>query len=156
MEVTTMARKIKTKRPPKLTIGWRETVFLPALDLTGFKAKIDTGARSTALHANNIAEITVDGAPWVEFLPDHDVLTGADICACPISAVREVTNTSGIPECRYFIKTPLRLGGREEEIELSLTDRSDMAFPMLVGRTALRQLRLLVDPSRSWLVSDKQ
>ncbi|WP_343081652.1 ATP-dependent zinc protease family protein [Ostreiculturibacter nitratireducens] len=139
----------------KLLIGWRETVFLPDLGLAGFKSKVDTGARTTALHANNISEIEIRGTPWVEFLPDHDVLQGTDICVCPVAAIREVTNTSGIPVRRYFIKTRLRIGEREAEIELSLSDRSDMTFPMIVGRTALRQLRLLVDPARSWLVSPK-
>lgn len=150
---------ITMKKPPRLTrlrIGWRETAFLPDIDLTGFRTKIDTGARSSALHANNISEIEINGTPWVEFVPDHDMLEGADIRACPIHAMREVTNTSGIPERRYFIRTRLRLGEREAEIELSLTDRSGMLFPMIVGRTALTQLGLVVDPSRSWLVSRKQ
>lgn len=134
-------------------IGWRESVSLPDLGLVSFRAKADTGARTTALHATNIACIEVNGQPWVEFLPDHNPLVSVNLSAAPIHHLRNITNTSGIPEKRFIIATRLRLGKREAQIEVSLTDRSDMRFPIIIGRTAMKQLRLTVDPSRSWLQS---
>lgn len=143
------------KKPKKLTIGWRETVSLPDLDLTSFQAKIDTGARTTALHATNIRQLEINGRMWVEFLPDHQVLDGSDLCAAPVLHRRSITNTSGTPEERFIITSHLTLGPRQARIEISLTDRSDMVFPVIIGRTGLRQLRMIVDPVRSWLLSQK-
>ncbi|PYG26397.1 ATP-dependent zinc protease family protein [Pelagimonas varians] len=143
------------KKPKKLVIGWRETVSLPDLDLTGFQAKIDTGARTTALHATNIRKLEINGRLWVEFLPDHQVLEGSDLCAAPVLHKRCITNTSGTPEERFIITSHIHLGARQARIEISLTDRTDMIFPIIVGRTGLRQLRMIVDPVRSWLQSEK-
>lgn len=143
------------KKPEKLVIGWRETVSLPDLGLPDFQAKIDTGARTTALHATNIKQVEINGQMWVEFLPDHQVLGGLDLCAAPVLHKRCITNTSGTPEERFIITSHLKLGSRQARIEISLTDRTDMIFPVIVGRTGLRQLRLIVDPVRSWLQSQK-
>lgn len=143
------------KRPPKLMIGWRETVSLTDLGLERFPAKIDSGARTTAIHASNIKLYEVNGEPWVEFTPDHAGLTNVDQCALPVHQRRSFTNTSGIAEERIVVISKLQIGERTERIEISLSDRADMKFPMIVGRTALRQLRLTVDPSRSWLQSPK-
>ena len=71
----------------------------------------------------------------------------------PILHTRRITNTSGIPEERFIIATTLRIGDRKGRIEVSLSDRSDMRYPIIIGRSALRLLRLTVDPSRSWLFS---
>ena len=139
----------------RLLAGWRETVSLPDLGLTGFKAKIDTGARTTALHATNITVREVDGHPWVEFLPDHDAFDRAEVCRMPVLHTRKITNTGGVPQERLIVATRLRIGGRTERIEVSLTDRSDMKFPIIIGRSALRLLRLNVNPSRSWLLTDR-
>lgn len=143
------------ERPPKQMIGWRETVSLPDLGLDQFPAKIDTGARTTAIHASGIKQYEINGEPWVEFMPDHAGLTIADLCALPVHQRRSITNTSGIAEDRFVVISAFRIGERTERIEISLSDRTDMKFPMIVGRTALRQLRLTVDPSRSWLQSPK-
>ncbi len=143
------------KRPPKQMIGWRETVSLPELGLTGFAAKIDTGARTTALHATDITINEHNGKSWVEFRPDHGRMDMAEACILPVLHFRPITNTGGIPEERIIVTTLLKIGAREERVEISLSDRADMKFPMIVGRTALRILRLTVDPSRSWLHSPK-
>lgn len=143
------------KRPSKLMIGWRETVSLPDLGLDAFPAKIDTGARTTAIHASDIKLYKIDGQTWVEFTPNHAGLTNVDQCRLPVHHKRKITNTSGVPEERVVAITELQIGERAERIEVSLSDRTDMRFPMIVGRTALRQLRLTVDPSRSWLQSTK-
>lgn len=136
-------------------IGWRETVSLPDLGLNPFPAKIDTGARTTAIHASDIRLYDIGGQIWVEFTPNHARLTHVDQCALPVHHIRSFTNTSGVPEERIVAITKLQIGERSERIEVSLSDRTDMRFPMIVGRTALRQLCLTVDPARSWLQSPK-
>lgn len=134
-----------------MMIGWRETASLPDLDLRRFRAKIDTGALTTALHATKITRLEVRGQQWVEFLPDHEVLEDVQHCVLPLLHTRQITNTSGVPEERFIVATTLQIGTRKGRIEVSLTDRSDMRFPIIIGRSALRLLRLTIDPSRSWL-----
>lgn len=139
----------------KLKIGWRETVSLPDLGINRFAAKFDTGALTTALHATNVVRFQRDGRPWVRFTPDHDALQAAEDCALPLLHTRSITNTSGVPEERFIVATTLRIADRAGRIEVSLTDRSDMKFPIIIGRSAMRLLRVTIDPSRSWLVSQK-
>lgn len=136
-----------------LTIGWREIVSLPDLGLMRFKAKIDTGARTTALHADHIRVEPRDGTDWVSFHPRHLGIARASRLSLPLHARRAVRNTSGVPEERYVVRTHLALADRLYLIELTLADRSDMAFPMIIGRTALRGHRILVDPGRSFLTT---
>lgn len=139
----------------KTMIGWRETVSLPDLGLRTFRAKIDTGALTTALHATGISRIDVNGKPWVEFLPDHGSLAETTLCRLPILHTRKITNTSGIPDERYIVATTLQIGDLKGRIEVSLANRSDMTFPIIIGRSAMRLLRLTVDPSRSWLQTSR-
>ena len=139
-------------------IGWRERVALPELGIAQIKAKIDTGARSSALHAFNLEEFDRDGKPWVRFQvhplqrDDSQTITAV----APIFDRREVRNSGGEAQLRPFIRTLVQLGDRFSEkqwpIELTLTDRSLMGFRMLLGREAVRQ-RFLVDPGRSFLWS---
>lgn len=132
-----------------LIVGWQERVDLPLLGLSNLKAKIDTGARTSALHATNIETFDRDGIAWVRFdtrFDDDAIDTGA---ACPIHERRDIKNTSGIPETRIVIRTKFRIGDRLRTIDLSLTERTDMKFRMIVGRTALRKHHILVDPSKS-------
>lgn len=138
-----------------MTVGWRETISMPALGLNGFRAKLDTGALTTALHATQISRRVIDGKPWVEFLPDHEDLEGSDYCLLPLLHSRMIKNTSGIPEARFIVATTLEIGDRKGRVEVSLTDRSDMKYPIIIGRSAMRLLRLTVDPSRSWLQSKR-
>ncbi len=140
----------RTRQPQ--VIGWRENVALPELSIGQIKAKIDTGARTTALHAEGIEEFWRYGHPWVRFLtpPYH----GED-CE-PVSARiidrRAIKNTSGVPQTRLVIHTILVLGNRHWGIDVSLTDRKEMGFDLILGRTAVRRHGLLVDPGRSFLV----
>ncbi|RFU12309.1 ATP-dependent zinc protease [Rhodobacteraceae bacterium W635] len=143
-------RTRSTPRTPSV-IGWRERVALPELDLDMVEAKIDTGARTTALHASRIRPFEQDGKPWVEFHPEHDRLDRASLCRLPIHDRRAITNTGGVPEERIIIRTRLLIAGHRLRIDISLADRADMAFPIIIGRTALRRARLLVDSGRSWL-----
>jgi len=131
-------------------IGWREWLALPRLGLQVLKAKIDTGARSSSLHVESIEEFRRDGAAWLRFA----VATGrrgapSVLCEAPAFDQREVTDSGGHITQRWFIRTVVRLAGTEWESEINLTNRRNMLFPMLLGRTALRG-RFRVDPQLSY------
>lgn len=147
----------KTKKPrATVLIGWRERIALPDLDLGNVEAKIDTGARTTALHASRIRTFDEDNALWVEFHPEHDRLDSNRLCRCPVKEHRAITNTSGVPEDRIIIRTRMLIAGHRLSVDISLADRTDMAFPIIIGRTALRRGRLLVDSGRSWLTTPQK
>ncbi|MFP4155538.1 MAG: ATP-dependent zinc protease [Halothiobacillaceae bacterium] len=133
-------------------IGWREWVALPELGIAGIKAKIDTGARTTALHAESVVRFTRDGRPWVRFLvpPYHE--SDHQSVEAPLIERRAIRNTSGVPQERDIVHTTLVMGHRHWGIEISLADRSQMGFDLIIGRTAIRSHRLLVDPGRSFLM----
>ena len=131
-------------------IGWREHVGLPELGISSMRAKIDTGARTSALHAMDVEGFERDGDAWVRF----SVPLGRKkemLCEAPITHRRHIKNTGGSSEQRPIIETTLVLGQRRWLIEVSLTDRGNMEFDLIVGRTAIRRHRMVVDPSRSFL-----
>lgn len=135
-------------------IGWREWLALPELDLPGIKAKVDTGARTSALHAYFVEPYTEGGREFVRFgvhpLPRRNRIER--ICRAPVKECRLVTDSGGHREERYVIETLIGLGELRARIELTLTNRDTMKFRMLLGRSALQQLGLLVDPGRSYLL----
>lgn len=135
-------------------VGWREWVALPDLAIGLLAAKIDTGARTSALHAVDLEPFRRGGARWVRFrVPEEQApYDGArPLHAVPVRDVREVRSSIGEAERRYVIATTLRLAARHFQVEVTLSDRSEMEYPMLIGRSALRTARLLVHPSRSFL-----
>ncbi len=135
-------------------VGWREWVALPALGLDRVKAKFDTGARTSALHAWDQETVEIDGAPWVRFRA-HPVQNNDSYvvdCAAPLADCRWVTNSGGTRERRNVIRTPIRIGDETWPVEITLTNRDEMGFRMLVGRQAMRG-RLIVDPMRSYRTS---
>lgn len=134
------------------TVGWREWVALPRLDTPWIKAKIDTGARSSALHAFGLEEFERDGAPWVRF-EIHPWQRSSDdpiSAETPVVDIRTVRSSNGSSERRPVIATTLQLTEREIPIELTLTRRDEMGFRLLIGRQTLRG-RFLVDPERSFM-----
>ena len=138
-----------------ILIGWQERVDLPLLGLTNLKAKIDTGARTSALHATDIVEFENDGAPWVRFHTRFDDDARDTDVECPIHDRRHITNTSGVPDDRIIIRTKFRIANRLWKIDLSLTERTEMRFRMIVGRSALRRHNILVHPDkRNMTVND--
>ena len=132
-------------------LGWREWVSLPGLGISAIRAKLDTGARTSALHAWGISLHTVDGRQWIRFrvYPAQDEAAAPVICEAPLHDRRWVTSSSGARELRYIISTNLQIGPSDWPIELSLANRDAMEFPMIIGREAMRN-RLIVDPTASF------
>jgi hypothetical protein len=133
-----------------LTLGWREWLALPDLGIGAIKAKVDTGARSSALHVESQEAFLRDGADWVRFaISPGSRRSPPVVCEAPVLAVRPVTDSGGHTTERCFIGTVLQVAGRRWPIEINLTNRTHMLFPMLLGRTAMAG-RLTVDPARSY------
>jgi hypothetical protein len=147
--------KPKAKKPVKREkiIGWRETVSLPDLGIPAIKAKIDSGARTSALHALKQKVFERDGMEWVSFRVPLPGTPHESRCEAPLADRRKIKNTSGVPEERLIIKTTLKLGNKEWLIEVSLADREKMEFDLILGRTAIRRRGYLIDPRRSYLSS---
>lgn len=131
-------------------VGWREKVGLPELGLAQIPAKIDTGARTSSLHAVILEEFARDGRDFVRFAVDLARPNVRQICEAVRVDWRGITSSNGETQRRMIIKTPLTIGGETFRVEISLADRSDMKFPMLIGRSSLRR-RFLVDSGHSWL-----
>lgn len=134
------------------TIGWRELVTLPTLKLVGIKAKVDTGARSSSLDADDVKVWKVGRNRHVGFTVHFEVEGHTHSVRCESALVDErwVTSSDGRREFRPVIQTDVRLWQDTWPIEITLTSRADMGFPMLLGRQAMRR-RFVVDPGRSFL-----
>ena len=135
-------------------IGWREWLSLPDLGVPGIKAKVDTGARTSSLHAYFVEPYHEGEIEMVRFgvhpLPGREDIEL--ICRSPITEIRPVTDSGGHKEERFVIETNIQLGSHLRKIELTLTNRDTMKFRMLLGRRALQELGLLVDSDRSYLI----
>ena len=141
----------RSLKRPKLEVGWREFVALPDLGIPSLRAKVDTGARTSALHAVALEVYEKDGAPWVSFQVPLPGKPRRKRCAAPLLDERWIKNTGGEAEQRYIVRTTLVLGKRHWHIEVSLANREKMEFDLILGRTAIRRHRLLVDPGKSYL-----
>jgi hypothetical protein len=134
-------------------LGWREWVALPALGIDRIKAKVDTGARTSCLHAFDVHIDDTQGRKLVRFSmhPEQRSLDNAVDCVAPLIDEREVRDSGGHSEMRYVIATDIKIGAQTHRVEFTLTNRDSMGFRMLIGRTALKD-RYLVDPGQSYLV----
>jgi len=137
----------------KTIIGWREWIALPDLAIPYIKAKVDTGAKTSALHAFYVESFERDGKPWVRFgvHPLQASLGQVIECEAPVKDVRRVTDSGGHAEMRPVIETTMVVQGEMRLIELTLTDRETMMFRMLLGRSALKR-RFVVDSGKSFLL----
>jgi hypothetical protein len=134
-------------------LGWREWLVLPDLGITAIRAKVDTGARSSALHVESIETARRDGVEWVRFALGDDCTALRRWVEAPVLDRRWVTDSGGHRTERVFIRTTLRLAGADWPIDMNLSRRTRMLFPMLLGRTAMAG-RFLVDPSRSFALGE--
>lgn len=138
----------------KNLIGWEEWCSLSDLGIPAIKAKIDTGAKTSALYAFNIEPFLKDGQKHVNF-QIHPIQRNKKIvikCSAPLVDYRYITSSSGQKEKRYVIQTIIELNLKKCPIELTLAKRDTLAFRMLLGREALRTCQLIVDPSKSCLL----
>lgn len=139
-----------------ITIGWREWGALPELGIDAIHMKVDTGAKTSCLHAFQLEPFDKDGQPWLRIFmhPDQDSLR-EHVCEAPVFEQRAVTDSGGHTEIRYVIKTQLKLGAFEQTVELTLTNRDTMKFRMLLGRQAMRG-HFIVNPEASHRLGEKQ
>lgn len=145
----------KPKKKRK-SIGWREWVSLPELGITTIKAKVDTGARTSALHAFSLRPFKEGNKDRISFdmHPLQQDMSQVVTSVADIIDRRWVTDSGGHREERFVICTPIVLGGESWPIEITLTERDTMLFRMLLGRSAIRK-RYKVDPARSFIRTNK-
>ena len=140
------------RRVDRPLLGWREWVSLPDWGVAHLKAKIDTGARTSSLHAFDLEWFDRDGAPWVRFEihPWQRSTADAVVAEAAVASTRDVRSSSGEIGHRPVVHAPLTIAGTTVGAEITLTRRDEMGFRMLVGREAIRR-RFLVDPGVSYL-----
>ena len=132
--------------------GWREWVQLPDIGVPWIKAKLDTGARTSSIHAYKIKPFEKDGTDWVRFRvrPWQESVDDEVTVECPVHDRRRVRSSSGHVEERFVVKLKIELVGRTVTVEVTLSNRDQMGFRMLVGRQALRR-GFVVDSGSSFL-----
>jgi hypothetical protein len=151
--VTTSTERARgTAHPPPIAVGWREWVSLPDWGVEHMKAKIDTGARTSAMHAFALEHFERDGRPWVRFEVHPWQRSAADevVVEAQLLSERRVKSSSGATDLRPVVRTTVTLCGKTLPIEVTLTRRDSMGFRMLIGRQALRRT-FVVDPAASYL-----
>lgn len=137
----------------KVIVGSEEWCSFPSLGIPTIKARVDSGAKTSALHAINIAPFIKEGENWVKFdiNPIQNNVKTIIHCESPLIDKRIVKSSSGFREQRYVIKSEVEIGGSHWPIEITLTNRDSMGFRMLLGREAMSG-RVLVDPEREYLL----
>ena len=138
----------------KKIIGRLESIALPEIGIDNLEVRVDTGAKTSSLHVDNIKKFVVKGIHQVTFdiHPDAHNVDRIVTCTAPISDLRKVKSSNGTSEERYVIETTIVLGSESWAIEITLTDRSDMSYLMLFGREAIGT-KFLIDPSKVFLGS---
>ncbi|MGB5202785.1 MAG: 30S ribosomal protein S6--L-glutamate ligase [Eudoraea sp.] len=139
----------------KIVVGSEEWCALPQLNIPAIKVRVDSGAKTSALHAVNIIPFKKDGIPWVryEVHPLQNVGKTTIYCESPVLDKRKVKSSSGFGEIRYVIKTALAIAKSSWEIEITLTNRDSMGYRMLLGRQAMAG-KILVDPEAAFKLGE--
>lgn len=134
-------------------LGWREWIGLPDFGVPLIKAKVDTGARTSSIHAMQIELVEIDHKKFVKFVLPHYRGDGHGPihCTAPLVAIRGIRSSNGEQDERYIISSHIAVGHHRVKVEISLANRSLMGFPMLLGRTAIKAGRFLVQPAKSYL-----
>ncbi len=140
----------------KICVGWREWVALPEFGIDAIKAKVDTGARTSCIHCFKVEAFDKGGKKWVRFWlhPEQEDETRHVVIEAPVEDERIVTDSGGHKESRFVIVTEVRINGKQWPIEMTLTNRDNMKFRMLLGRTAMND-RIIVDPAQSFLTDNE-
>lgn len=138
----------------KFVIGALEVCNLPELSIHDLQVRVDTGAKTSSLHVDNLRRFTKAGRPWVRFdiHPDMYNVDTVVECEAKISDIRNIKSSNGVAEERYVIRTLMEMGKHSWPIELTLTNRSDMTFLMLLGREGMGK-QVLVDPSETFVLT---
>ncbi|HKI73695.1 MAG TPA: ATP-dependent zinc protease [Pseudomonadales bacterium] len=146
-----------TPKREKVTLGWREWIALPGFDVDHILAKVDTGAKTCALHAFYIEPFEKDGEAWIRFglHPNRHSETRVVDCEAPVKEKRDVTDSGSHTENRFVIETLLQVGELQFPAEITLTNRDNMKYRFLLGRNALRR-RFVVDPGRSFRMGKRE
>jgi len=141
----------------RFVVGWREWIGLPGLGIDAIKVKVDTGARTSSLHADDVRiEEDADGRRWARFLV-HPVQRRTDVeveARAPLVDERVVRSSNGVAERRPVIRADIDVGGHVWPVEITLTRRDVMGFRMLLGRTAIRG-HAYVDPGTSYATRER-
>lgn len=136
--------------------GWNETASLPEFGVEAIRVKLDTGAKTSTLHAFNIETFKKSGKTWLKFeihplqFNDNHIIS----CEAPLVDLRNIKSSNGQKEKRYIISSLIKIGDYAWPIEITLTNRDEMNYRMLLGRTAM-QNKLIVDPHRTHLLSKR-
>jgi hypothetical protein len=155
---STIETKTKERaRVAKSVLGWRDWLSIPELGITRIKVKVDTGARSSSMHAEQIEVFERDGTRFVGFELEHSaavILAGPRTrLELPLFDLRWITSSNGNRQKRPIIRIAIDLGGQSWPVDMSLGPRGNMGFPMLLGREAVRR-RFVVDPGRAFVAKD--
>ena len=134
-------------------LGWREWIAFPDLGLPLIKAKVDTGAKTTCLHAFEVESFMQDGSEWLNFKvhPHQDDFETVVNCTAPVFDKRAVTDSGGHSEERFVVKSLIHVGHWKQEVEITLTARDNMKFRVLLGRNAITAGQFMVNPAKAWL-----
>ena len=140
----------------KVIIGSIEVCDLPDIGISNLRVRVDTGAKTSSLHVDNVEKFIKNGKPWVRFgiHPDAYDIAKVTRCESALHDIRSIKSSNGVSEERYTINTQICFGDQFWMIEITLTDRSDMNYLMLLGRQGMGN-RVLVDPSKAFLLTNQ-
>ncbi|WAJ68975.1 ATP-dependent zinc protease family protein [Catenovulum adriaticum] len=136
----------------KIIVGALEVCHLPKLGIKNLSVRVDTGAQTSSIHVDNLKKVTKKGKPWVEFdiHPNLYDVNEVTRCESSIKDIRWVKSSNGTRQQRFVIETDFQIGEQSWPILITLTDRSDMTYMMLLGREGMKD-KILVDPAQTFL-----